>query len=161
LTNGLLISAALMGGLLAGLAVNKVLVQIPAWAEVGVIPWASFMRAADLARGFILYPLIGLTALVLTTAAAVTFHVDRTAPSSAAVPIYLASGLAITALIVTTSMLAQPTLSLREIGDNTAELQRIFSLTARWWEIKALLHVLTFASNLWALAIILPATRHR
>lgn len=157
LTKSLLVGATLLGGLLAGMATNKVLVEMPAWAEVGVIPWANFTRAEDTGLGLILFPVIGGSALLLTVAAAAAFHFDRTAPLSGAVPVYAAVVLAVAALIVTVGLLAPPRLSLKQAGTDIAELQQIFASVDRWWKVKALLHVLTFGSNLWALMTVASA----
>jgi hypothetical protein len=46
---------------------------------------------------------------------------------------------------------------LKQAGANVAELQQIFASVDRWWKVKALLHVITFGSNLWALVALLPA----
>lgn len=154
-TNALVVGANLLGGLLAGMATNKVLVEMPAWAEVGVLSWASFTRAEDMGLGLILFPVIGGSALLLTAAAAAAFHFDRTAAQSGAVPVYAAVVLAVAALVVTVGLLAPPRLSLKQAGANVAELQH--ASVDRWWKVKALLHVITFGSNLWALVALLPA----
>ena len=156
-TNALVVGANLLGGLLAGMATNKVLVEMPAWAEVSVLSWTSFTRAEDMGLGLILFPVIGGSALLLTAAAAAAFHFDRTAAQSGAVPVYAAVVLAVAALVVTVGLLAPPRLSLKQAGANVAELQQIFASVDRWWKVKALLHVITFGSNLWALVALLPA----
>jgi hypothetical protein len=156
LTKSLLVGATLLGGLLAGMAANKVLVEMPAWAEVGAIAWASFTRTEDTGLGLILFPVIGGSALLLTVAAAAAFHFDRTAPQSGALPVYAAGVLAVAALIVTVGLLAPPRLSLKQAGTDLTELQQIFASVDRWWKVKGFLHVLTFGSNLWALVAILP-----
>src|SRR5260370_33495347 len=99
LVKGLAVGGTLVGGLFAGMAANKVLVELPAWREVGVVPWTNFVRAEDHGLGLILFPAVGGCALLLTIAAAVVFRFDRTAPCSAAVPVYAAAGHAIPALI--------------------------------------------------------------
>lgn len=156
-TNGLAIGAALLGGLLAGMAVNKVLVQMPAWGEVGQSAWANFTLTADQGLGLILFPAIGGGALISAVGAAVSFHFDPTAPRSARVPVYAAPTLAVAALSVTLVLLAPPRLGLAEAADSGAGLQQTFAIIARWWELKASLHLLTFGSNLWALATVLPS----
>jgi hypothetical protein len=56
----LLIIAVLFSGLLAGGNIDRSLVAMPAWQEVGVTAWTEFSRHADLANGLILYPLEAL-----------------------------------------------------------------------------------------------------
>ncbi len=72
-------------------------------------------------------------------------------------PVYAAVVLAVAALIVTVGLLAPPRLSLKQAGTDIAELQQIFASVDRWWKVKALLHVLTFGSNLWALMTVASA----
>jgi hypothetical protein len=159
MTKGFVVGATLFAGLLAGMSANKVLVQLPAWAEVGVLPWANFTQTADQGLGLILFPVIGGVALLLTVAAVIAFHRDRTAPRSGARPINTAAVLAITALIVTVVLLAPSRLGLSRAAGNVVELQRLFASVTRVWQLKALLHVLTFGANLWALATILRDDR--
>jgi hypothetical protein len=156
LTKSLIVAAALFGGLLAGPAVNKVVVQIPAWQEVGVLPWKNFTRAADLRAGLILYSSIGLAALSLTVGAAIAFRFERASLRPGATAVYGAAAVAVIAVIVTVRLLAPEMLSLRQMADDAGEAMRIFASTARWWEVKALLHVLGFGLTLWAMVIVLP-----
>ena len=166
-TKALMVGATLLGGLLAGMSANKVLVELPAWQAVGVVQWALFTRASDQGVGLILFPVIGGGALILSVAAAVSFRSDRFARRSGAWAVYLAPFLAIIALAVTILLLAPPRLSVLQAGDDATVLQPIAASVARWWDVKAFLHVLAFLANLWALASVLvavgktaPATRN-
>jgi hypothetical protein len=159
LIKGLAVGATLFGGLLAGMAANKVLVELPAWREVSVIPWTNFIRAEDQGLALILFPAIGGCALLLTVATAVAFRFDRAAPRSGAAPVYAAVAMAIAAFIVTVGLLAPSRLSVTQAGNDAAALQQIFASIVRWWEVKAALHVLTFGSNLWALVAVLSVGR--
>ncbi len=150
-------AAALFGGLLAGPVINRIVVQLPAWHETSVVAWADYTRAADLGVGMVFYPILGLSALLLTIAAAVAFRVDQTMPRSGAVAAYIAAVLATAALLVTGRVLAPATHSLAHIVDDPAALQSAFNSFVRWWDFKALLHAAAFAANLWALASLLPA----
>jgi hypothetical protein len=47
-------------------------------------------------------------------------------------------------------------LALRTLVD-AESAQQIFNQIAGWWTIKAMLHVLTFAANVWSLAILYGA----
>jgi hypothetical protein len=154
-TNAFVIGAVLLGGLLAGMAANKVLVELPAWREVGVIPWANFTRVSDRGLRFFLFPAIGGGALILSIAAAVSFYFDRIRLNVWTVPICAAPVLAIVALIETVFLLAPSRLGLAHAGDDLVELQRIFASVTLGWDIKAFLHVLTFALNIWALTTVL------
>jgi hypothetical protein len=147
----LVVSATILGGLLAGLAVDKSVVQFPSWQQIGPVAWAEFTRAADLRRGLILYPAQGIAALLCSVVAAGAFAVKRAGPREAAIPIYGAAALAILALIVTRYIIAPVMFSLRNLGENTTDLQKVFDHVQAWWTVKASLHVLTFCANVWAL----------
>jgi cytochrome c biogenesis factor len=151
LTRSLVIGATILGGLLAGVAVDKSMVQLPSWRQIGLVPWAEFTRTADLGRGLIFYPAQGIGALLCSVVAAVVFGVNRTEPREAAIPIYGAAGLAILAFIVTRYVIAPDTLSVGNVDDNAAALQIIFDRLQPWWTGKASLHALTFFANVWAL----------
>ena len=66
-TRNLLVAATLVGGLLAGANVDRALVAMPAWQQVGPESWAAFSRHADLGNGFVLYPVeaVGAALLIL------------------------------------------------------------------------------------------------
>jgi hypothetical protein len=149
-TVGLVVAATAASGLLAGLNVDRLIVQMPAWEEVGALAWATYSREADLGSGLILYPLEAIGGAILTAAAAVAFYFDRAAPRFAAVPIYAAVVLAVGGLLATTQA-APIMLSLREIGDDPAALQRAFESFNRWGTVRAVFQVLAFGANLWAL----------
>jgi hypothetical protein len=159
LTKGLAFGAALFGGLLAGVTANRALVQLPAFERIGVIPWANLTRAENHGVGAFFYPVIGFIALLLTIATAIVFRFDRLAHVLRRLPIYSAPALAIAGATVTRAILVPAMFRLRAAGDDMAELQQIFSINARWWGVNDLIHVLTFALNLWALAEILSSPK--
>lgn len=55
--------------ILAGAALDQVAVHIPAGRQIGARAYATYLRAADLANGRVLYPLVGLAsnAALITT----------------------------------------------------------------------------------------------
>src|SRR5262245_1698232 len=62
--------ALLFNGILTGLSLDKVLVQLPARRRLGVVAYAAYARAADLGNGVVLYSVTGVGAAVVTIAAA-------------------------------------------------------------------------------------------
>src|SRR3954470_20176450 len=58
----LIILALLVSGFLAGTNIDRALVLMPAWQQVGVSAWAEFSRHANLGNGLIVYPLAGFSA---------------------------------------------------------------------------------------------------
>ncbi len=73
-TRDLVITATLLGGILAGVNVDRTIVQMPAWRHVETRAWT---RKADLGNGLIFYPLVAIGGAILTVAAAVSFHFDQ------------------------------------------------------------------------------------
>jgi hypothetical protein len=127
-------------------------VQLPAWERIGVIPWANFTRAENFGVGAIFYPVLGLAALLLTLGAAIAFWRDLATSRSLGFPIYAAAVLAVVWAFVTRGVLVPAMFSLRAAGNNTIELQQIFLTVTRWSGVNDVLHFLTFALSLWALA---------
>jgi hypothetical protein len=151
MTRGLAVVAALSTGLLAGVTVNRALVQLPTWERIGLIPWANFTRAENVGLESVFYPVLGLAALLLTLAAAIAFRLDRGTRGSRGFPIYSAAVLVVAWAVVTRGVLVPAMFSLRVAGNDTIELQGIFLTVVRWSRVNDILHVLTFGLNLWGL----------
>ena len=47
-TIGFVVAATAVSGLLAGTNIDRLIVQMPAWEQVGVLAWATYSREADL-----------------------------------------------------------------------------------------------------------------
>jgi len=151
-TEALLIGATLLHGFLAGGNVERALVHMPAWRKLGPRAWAAFSRQADLGRGLWLYPFEAIAGAVLTVAAAIAFQFDPGAARAAALPLYLGAALALGGLLATTQA-APKMLSLRRLADDDLPaLQRAFDGFERWGNVRAVLQVLAFMANVWALA---------
>jgi hypothetical protein len=153
-TLSFVVAATAVSGLLAGTNIDGLIVQMPAWGQVGALAWATYSREADLGNGLVLYPLEAIGGTLLTVCAAVTFYFDRTAPHSAAIPIYAAVVLVLAGLLATTQA-APYMLSLREIGNDPAALQRAFDGFNRWGMVRAVFQILAFGANLWGLVSVL------
>src|SRR5712692_7802081 len=90
-----------VSGLLAGLNVDRALIQHPAWEKLGAEAWARYSRNADLSRNaIVLYPLLGFGQMILATAT-VAVHHHRKANVQAALASYAAAALAIGGLSLT------------------------------------------------------------
>lgn len=59
-TRLLLIAATFLGGILAGTAVDRVIVGGPAWHALGAAAWLEYSRHADLRAGLFVYPIEGV-----------------------------------------------------------------------------------------------------
>lgn len=82
-TRVVLILAIVTSGVLAGMNLDRALVAMPAWHQVGASAWADFSRHADLGNGRTLYPLEAFGSLLFALITAWRFHLDRNAPRSA------------------------------------------------------------------------------
>jgi hypothetical protein len=74
----LLVITVLFNGILSGLSLDKVIVQLPARAPMGVVSYARYARAADLRNGVVFYAVTGICAAVLTIAAAIVAFANDT-----------------------------------------------------------------------------------
>src|SRR5690242_3756481 len=101
-TRNLAVAAALTDSFMGGAGANRALVEMPAWQKTGPLGWAAFSRHADLGPvGNVLYPIIGFAGTFLSIGAAISFHRDRSAPESAALPFNMAALMSIGGLLVT------------------------------------------------------------
>jgi hypothetical protein len=147
-----LLLAILISGLLAGGNIDRAIVAMPAWHEVGANSWAEFSRHADLGDGIILYPLEAIGGALLTLAAAVAFHLDRNTPREAAILLYAAVLLSASGLVLT--MKAAPImLGIRDVSE-PASLRLAFEGFWYWGNLRAVFQVLAFLAQLAALAVL-------
>ena len=100
---------------------------------------------------------------MLVLAAAVAYRLDRNAPRSAGVPIYLAALSTVGA--IATTVIAAPTIqSVGRLGDDSASLIRAFDTFTLWGVyIRGAFFVMSFAFTVWALVAIMrsPVARDR
>jgi len=145
----LTLAATLVTGLLAGISLDKAVVQLPARRRMGILGFASFSRANDLGNGLLIYPATGILAAVLTIIAAISALLRATSLAHAW-PIYVAALLAILHSI-TTSRAAPYMLSLRQPTDNETILAETLDRFAAWHNIRAVLQVINFAVLIWGI----------
>lgn len=150
-TKVLAAGSVLFGGLLAGVTLNRALVQLPAWRRIGVVAWADFTRAETFGIGAIFYPTLGLAALLLTVGTAVAYKFDREQQLARSAPIYAAATLAIVWAVVTRMVLVPQLFALNKAEDNIVKLRHIFVTVLFASAINDILHVVAFALSLWAL----------
>ena len=146
----LIIAATLVNGLLASGSINRNVVDMPAWREVGPLGWAAFSRRADLGwRAMIVYPSEAFAGMILSVAAAALFWRDRTAPRAAAVPMYAAALLTISGLLFTINA-AQIMLSVRHLGDDPIALRRAFDGFEFWGWWRGVCQCSAYLASFWA-----------
>jgi hypothetical protein len=149
LTFILILAATVVTGLLAGVGLDKSLVQLPARHRMGVVAFAAFSRANDLSNGLIVYPVLGIGAALLTIIAALA-AVLRGTPLAHAWPLYISALLALLHS-VTTTRAAPNMLSLRQPTNDEARLTETFNRFAKWHNVRAVLLLLNFVVLIWAL----------
>jgi len=148
----LIVAELLLGGLAA--ALNRTLVEMPAWHHLGAGAWATFSRMADLGNGEILYPLVGIGGTASILAAAIAFRFSSRRPWSVALPLYGAALMAVCGLLITTQA-APIMLSLPRIGNDPAALRQAFEGFDRWDSIRAVFGALGYCAEIWALVAVL------
>jgi hypothetical protein len=89
-TRRLLVAATLPNAFLAGGGLDRMLIEMPAWRQVGAVAWAEYSRHADLGSGLMLYPIAAIGGTLLTIAAALSARSDRAASTAVKRSIYTA-----------------------------------------------------------------------
>ena len=150
-TRSLLVAAIVLSGLLAGGNIDRAIVAMPAWQQVGSPAWAEFSRHADLANGLFLYPIEAIGSFVLILAAIASLHLDRAAKGRVVLPIYGAALLSVGGLLCTLKA-APIMLGVEGLGDPAA-LRQAFDGFRFWGNIRGVFQVLAFLAAVWALAV--------
>jgi hypothetical protein len=145
----LILASTIVTGLLAGASLDKAIVQLPARHRMGVIGFATFSRANDLGNGLIAYPVLGISAALLTIIAAFVAFWQCT-PFGYALPLYISALLAVLHS-ATTSRAAPNMLSLRQATSDEATLTETLDRFAKWHNVRTLLQLLNFITLVWAI----------
>jgi hypothetical protein len=147
----LIASTSAINGLLAGLNTDTALVKLPARRRIGPVAYAAFARGNDLGNGLVVYPLLGISALLLTMLATAIAYIAHS-PKELLLPLSLASLLSILHTFATTRA-APVMLSIKNTPDDEALLTTKLDRFARWHTVRATFQVLTFFILLWALVV--------
>jgi hypothetical protein len=135
------IAALVADGILAGLSLDKVIVQLPARRRMGAVGYAGYARSADLGNGIAFYAAVGVSAAVLTVAA---FGVAaaRNAPATVTGLLAAAAGLSVLHSVATGR--AAPTMfRIGRADDTQAVLGPLLTRFARWSAARAILQAAT------------------
>jgi|SRR5579875_2195826 hypothetical protein len=151
---GCIFMAAFLGG--SGFtALNRTLIEMPAWQHLGAPTWAAFSQWADLGPGLILYPSEAIGSTVFTLLAAVIFFLNRRSMArSLALPIS-AAVLCMLGILLATTQAAPTMLSTPHLHDLTT-LQQAFNRFDFWDGVRAIFIVCYGVANLWGLVIVSP-----
>ena len=147
----LIACATAINGLLAGLNVDTALVKLPARTRIGVRAYVIFARGNDLGNGLLVYPLLGVGAVLLTLLATALAYAEHSSMERVLL-LSLASLLSLLHSFAT-SRAAPVMLSLKDTPDDEAILSMKLDRFARWHAVRATVQVLTFFVVLCALVV--------
>lgn len=143
--------ASAVNGLLAGLNIDTALVKLPARRRIGAVAYAAFARGNDLGNGLVVYPLLGVSAALLTLLATVIAYTGHWGVV-VVLPLSLASASSLLHTFATTR--AAPVMfSIKDAPDDEALLKAKLDRFARWHTLRATFQVLAFFILLWALVV--------
>ncbi len=143
--------AVMINGLLAGLNVDTALVKLPARKRIGPLAYATFARGNDLGNGLVVYPLLGIGAVLFTVLATAIAYLEHSSMG----PLLLLSLASLLSLLHTfaTTRAAPIMLSIKDAPDDEALLRVKLDRFARWHAVRATFQVLTFFVLLLALVV--------
>jgi hypothetical protein len=134
-------AALVAEALLAGLSLDKVIVQLPARRKIGVTAYAAYARAADLGNGIAFYAVAGVGAAMLTLAA---FAVAAAQGAPGDVTGLLAAAAALSLLHSAATGRAAPAMwQVGRAGDAEEALAPLLTRFARWSEARAAVQIAT------------------
>ncbi len=149
---GCVFMAAALNSSIPG-AINRTLIDMPAWQHVGATAWVTFSRWADLGPGLILYPLEYISGTVFSVIAAVVFYINRRIMArSLAVPIY-ATALCSLGVMLATTQAAPAMLSTLHLSDPTS-LQQALNTFWFWGGVRGGCFLLSSVASLWSLVVV-------
>jgi hypothetical protein len=138
---GVTLAALAADGLLAGLSLDKVIVQLPARRRIGAVAYAAYARSADLGNGVAYYAVVGVSAAALTIAA---FAAAAARGASGAVTGLLAGAAALSVLhSIATGRAAPAMFKIGRAEDTQAALEPLLARFARWSAARAALQAAT------------------
>jgi hypothetical protein len=135
---GVAMAALVADAILAGLSLDKVIVQLPARRRIGV---AAYARAADLGNGVAFYAAVGVGAATLTLAA---FAMAAALGAPAAVTGLLAAAAGLSLLHTAATGRAAPTMfQIGRADDTDAAPAPLLARFARWSAARAAVQTAT------------------
>jgi hypothetical protein len=138
---GSAMAALVADGMLAGLSLDKVIVQLPARRRIGVTAYAPYARAADLGNGVAFYAAVGVGAAA-PTLAAFAVAAARGAPGAVTGPLAAAAGLSLLHSAAT-GRAAPAMFQIGRADDTDAALAPLLTRFARWSAARAAVQTAT------------------
>ena len=136
-------AATVGNGLLAGLSLNKSVVELPAGKRLGSVAFSRFSREADLRNGLPLYAALGVVTPVLTVLGAAWM---MAAGGLAVVELWLtaSAGVLSVAHLAATGGAAPKMLRIGKLGEDEDALNEVYARFRRWQAARAILQVAAF-----------------
>lgn len=139
-------------GLIAGVSFDVSFVKLPTRRRIGDIAYANFARGNDLGNGKIVYPVLGIGAVILVFATIITaFMQDQ--PTNILLSFMLVA-LGTIAHSVCTAKAAPIMLSIKNTPNDKAILKNKFDTFEFWQSLRTFFQTLTFFALLWALLLV-------
>jgi len=145
----ILVCATFIHGLGAGLCFDVALVKLPTRHRIGVIPYANFARGNDLGNGIIVYPIIGVSGLLIIFATTILAYIQGQ-PSSVLYPLYT-STLATILASFGTAKAAPIMLSLKNTSNDEQLLKVKLNRFSRWHNFRTIFQIIAFIALIWTL----------
>lgn len=148
----LVVLASITSGLFGGMALQKLIVELPARKKIGVTTFARYARASDLGNGLFIYPLFAVINIILTIASfMLTLNMENT--STEATLLGLATGCGLGVLIMT--IFAAPQMfRLGKLGDQEELLTSILEKFVLYSWPRAVFIWIQFGLLLWVLHLL-------
>jgi len=149
----LLVAAAIvLGALLVGGMVDRVVVAGPAWRQLGAGAWADYSRHADLGRGLIAYPVEAIGAALLALAAAVSDRLDRPLRRQGRTALYFSAAGYLAGLLLTLKA-APIMLALGDPGPQTDPSRALADFSFWGLYLRGGVDAVALLCGIWALAL--------
>lgn len=146
----LVAGGAVVHGILAGLSFDVAAVKLPTRKRIGALAYANFARGNDLGNGLIVYPALGILALVLVFGAAICAYFAHS-PSAVMLGLTVAC-IGTIAHSACTAVAAPIMLSLKDAPNEEKKLTAKLDAFAGWHTWRAIFQFLTFVALVWTLA---------
>lgn len=147
----LVAAAIILLGLLAGVDVDRYIVQFPAFDHMDLGTWAEYSRHADLGNGLLLYPVEAIGSFLLLLAASIIMLLNKDTFKTISVPLLTAVILAASGLLFST-FAAPVMLGVRDLGNDTELLRQAYASFYFWGFFRAIVQTLSFFAAVWTLA---------
>jgi hypothetical protein len=150
-TISLLAAATVLSGWLAGAALDRSAVGTPVWQTMGAEAWARFSRSAVFGTGLTMDAVVGVAAVALMIAAAVSAASDHDSQREAPVSLVLAVIFSLIGLLCAAK--AAHLVQFLVAAQPAADLQPIFDEYLIWGvDLRAAANAVAFVAVVWALS---------